>query len=98
MSNKISNYGENIALPPIHTLEKVEIGSRTNAKSEVVKCTFLSFLEDVPVRIMDNWADPDGAITKKAQSLIGKRVRTTSWQPEIFSPLEWFQDIYEADE
>ena len=97
-SNKPEYQGEGIDLSPICTLEKVEIGSRTNAKGEVITCTFLNFQEDVPVRKMDYWADPDGKISEKAKSLIGKKVCTTSWKPEIFSPLEWFRDIYEADE
>jgi hypothetical protein len=89
--------GQDIALSPICTLEKVEVGSRTNAKGMVVGCTRLYFEEDVPVRIMDNWADPDGRVSEEAKRLIGKKVRTTSWKPESFSPLKWFRSIYETD-
>ena len=89
--------GQDIALSPICTLKKVEVGSRTNAKGIVVDCTRLYFEEDVPVRIMDNWADPDGRVSEEANRLIGKKVRTTSWKPESFSPLKWFRSIYETD-
>jgi len=88
---------EDIALSPICTLQRVEPGLRTNAKGKEIQCTRLYFEENVPVRIMDNWADPLGNVTQKAENLIGKKVRTTSWKPETFSPLNWFRNIYEVE-
>ena len=69
---------EDIALSPICTLRKVDPGFRTNSQGKEIQCTRLYFEEKVPVRIMDNWADPNGNVTKKAENLIGKKVRTTS--------------------
>ena len=45
---------------------------------------------------MDQWCDPTGSIAKKAESLKGKWVRTSTWNPTIFDPLNWFRDIYEV--
>lgn len=86
--------GEEIDMAPICTLQKVWVGERTNYSGKVVRCTYLSFYENVPVRKMDQWADPSGQKTNFAQSLIGKAVQTTTWKPSIFHPLEWFRNIY----
>ncbi len=88
--------GEDIAIAPPCTLAKVETGERRNYRGEVVECTFLHFEERVPVRTMDKWADPEGKITEYAKTLIGKKIHTTSWKPQIFSPLNWFRSIYEV--
>lgn len=45
--------------------------------------------------------DKDLSVTKKAQSLIGRRVMTTCWDPKdrpgIFSNMGYFNNIYEVD-
>ena len=86
--------GEEIDMAPICTLKKVWVGERTNYSGKVVRCTYLSFYENVPVRKMDQWADPTGQKTNFAQSLIGKAVQTTTWKPSTFRPLEWFRNIH----
>lgn len=89
--------GEGIEISLVATLANVEVGSRMKANGQKVSCTFLTFKEPgVPVRKMDHIFDPSQAITRKAQSMIGQRVRTTTWKPEIFKPLDWFRDIYPA--
>ncbi len=88
---------ESIEISPICTLTGVKVEQRTNYTGRLINCTRLSFEEDVPTRTMDQWADPSGQKTKKAKALIGKKVQTTVWKPESFSPLEWFRDIYEVN-
>ena len=41
--------------------------------------------------------DPDYPIVLKAKSLIGCKVKTTTWHPEDFRPDEWWDDICKAD-
>lgn len=86
--------GEKIELAPICTLKDVKMGYRKNRRGKDIKCTYLYFFEDVPARKMDQWADPLGVKTKRAQQLIGKQVITTTWKPKVFSPSHWFRDIY----
>ena len=89
------NPSDRVELSPVMTLKAVEAGERKNARGQLVKCTYLYFEEpDAPVRIMDGWADKSGEITERARGLIGKPVRTSSWKPEIFNPLNWWRDIY----
>ena len=88
--------GEIIELAPICTLKSVTEGTRTNKRGQNVDCIFLAFEENVPVRTMDKWADPTGEKKLIAQKLVGHRVMTTTWKPEIFNPMRWFQNIYEA--
>ena len=87
---------ESIEVSPICTLIGVKVEQRKNYSGRLINCTRLSFEEDVPIRTMDQWADPSGQKTEKAKSLIGKKVQTTVWKPENFSQLEWFRDIYEV--
>lgn len=86
--------GEKIDLAPVCTLKDVKTRFRTNSSGKTIKCTYLYFFEDVPARKMDEWADPFGETTRKAQHLIGKQVITTTWKPETFSPRHWFKNIY----
>ncbi len=89
---------EDLKVSPIATLSLVESRSRTNSRGMVVRCTVLHFKEpDLPKRTMDEVFDPGGAIARKAKSLEGKQVRTVTWRPDIFKPLEWFRDIYAID-
>lgn len=88
--------GEDIDISPAFILKDVTLGKRQNAKGREVACTFLHFEESIPVRKMDEWADPNGERTELAKSLIGKSVRTTTWRPDKYSPMEWFRNIYEA--
>ena len=77
-------------------LKDVTKGNRTKSDGTSVKCVFLWFYDTNVPRTMDQWADPSGQKTEKAKALIGKKVQTTVWKPESFSPLEWFRDIYEV--
>ncbi len=90
--------GEHIGMSPIGTLKKVTRGTRTDARLKRILCTYLEFEEpSMPIRKMDQWADRDGEKTKKAQRLIGRKVRTTVWKPEIYDPLLWFRNIYTVE-
>jgi hypothetical protein len=92
------NYrGEGVGVSPVCTLKDVREGRRTNSRGESVRCTYLEFEEPVPARKMDEVFDKSGSITKKAKSLVGQKVQTSTWKPEIFKPLEWFRDIYPSD-
>ena len=91
-----SYAGEEIEVAPICTLKSVNVGTRTNRRGQHIRCTYFEFEEDVPTRIMDAWADPDGSKTERAKSLINKQVMTTTWKPEVFAPLKWCRNIYEA--
>lgn len=96
---KVSYRNEGMMVSPIATLERVEVGSRVNSRGETVNCTYLGFKEPgLPKRKMDEVFDRNGAITKKAKGMEGMRVRTVTWKPEVFKPLEWFRDIYPVDD
>ena len=88
---------ESIEISPICTLIEVREEKRTHSSGNIVDCTRLIFEEDVPYRTMDHRYDPTGQKTEKAKLLVGKKVQTTVWKPEIFSSLEWFRDIYEVE-
>ena len=90
--------GEKIKTSDAHTLAKVERGQRTKYNGDIVKCTYLYFSdENVEIRTMDQWADQQGEITAIAESLVGRRVITSTWKPEIFPPNKWFRNIEAAD-
>lgn len=89
-------HGESIDVSPVCTLREVVVRKRTKGNGEVVDCTYLSFEETVPERKMDHVFDRNWRITDKAHELVGKKVYTTTWKPEIFKPMEWFRNIYEA--
>jgi hypothetical protein len=76
----------------------VEEGQRTNRRGDIVRCTYLKFEEPVPERKMDEIFDRNRTITNKAKSLVGQKVQTSTWKPEVFKSLEWFRDIYPAEE
>ena len=98
MEKQKSNYkGEDVSISPICTLIAVEEGQRTNRRGDTIRCTYLKFEEPVPDRKMDEVFDRNRMITNKAKSLIGQKIQTSTWKPEIFKPLEWFRDIYPAE-
>jgi hypothetical protein len=88
--------GEKIDTSAICTLADVQVISRKKYNGENVDCTHLFFEEDIPQRKMDSIFDKTGAITKYAESLIGKKVYTTVWKPDTFKPMEWFRNIFEV--
>lgn len=95
---KASYRNEGVAVSPIATLERVDVGTRINRRGETINCTYLHFKEPgVPLRKMDEVFDHSGAITRKAKTLVGRPVRTATWKPEVFRSLEWFRDIYPAE-
>ena len=100
LRNKLKK--ENINISPIHTLADVKTDKRTNRRGEEIRCTYLYFEKGVNPRCMDEWADKDGEITKKAKNLIGKPVITIVWNPKDgsrkFSPLRWWRDIEDASD
>lgn len=95
--NRDDYKGEKIDVSPVCTLSKVHVGNRKKFNGEIVGCTFLHFEDDVPPRKMDHIFDKTGKITKYAETLIGKKVYTTVWKPEVFKPLEWFRNIFTAE-
>ena len=78
-ASQLEGQPVDIDASPIQTLLNVYEDRRINARGETVKCTRLIFEDDWPERVMDEWADPDGKITEKAKSLIGRPVFTTVW-------------------
>ena len=88
---------EEIDISTINELMSVKKSSRVNFKNKIIKCTILKFKDSHEERIMDEWCDPSGKITKKAETLIGKNVVTTVWKPKSFDPQKWFRNIYEVD-
>lgn len=96
-TQKLNYRGEGVGISPVCTLKEVTDGIRTNSRGESVRCTYLTFEEPVPQRKMDEVFDKSGAIRQKAVSLVGRRVQTSTWKPEIFKPLDWFRDIYPID-
>ena len=88
---------EEIDISGINVLLSVKKTSRVNFKNKIIKCTILKFKDSHEERVMDEWCDPSGEITKKAESLIGKNIVTTVWKPKSFDPQKWFRNIYEVD-
>ena len=76
------------------TLSKVFIEKRVNSKGKPTKCTVLKFAEKSIERRMDEWCDPGQKKYNLAKTLIGKKVRTTIWNPSAFDPKKWFRNIY----
>lgn len=91
-----SYSGEDIETAPICTLKAVRAGTRVNKRGGTIECTYFDFEENVPTRVMDAWCDQDGEKTRNARLLIGRRVMTTTWKPDIFPPLVWCRNLYEA--
>ena len=87
---------EEIDISTINELLSVKKSSRVNFKNKIIKCTILKFKDSNEERIMDEWCDPSGEITKKAEALIGKNVITTVWKPKSFDPQKWFRNIYKV--
>jgi hypothetical protein len=94
-SKEYPNYGgDSISSANPEKLKAAWVGERTNKRGETVRCTFLEFENpELPLRIMDEWADPDGSMSEKAEKLVGKYVVTTVWKPEIYDPLKWWRTI-----
>lgn len=94
-----ANYrNEGVRVSSIAVLQRVDVRPRVNSRGETVNCTYLSFREPgLPERKMDEIFDRSGSITERAKTLKGQRVRTATWRPEVFKPLEWFRDIYPVD-
>ena len=64
-------------------------------------CTVLVMGDGSQRHMKTSTFDPDGAITHKAKTLIGSRIRTTCWDPKD-SPGRWssqgyFRNIYSAE-
>ena len=88
---------ETIDISAVCTLKKVtDHETRENKNGKIVKVTRLYFEEDVPRRTMDEWADKNGAITELAKKMIGKKVRTTVWEPEKYNAMRWWNNIHEV--
>ncbi len=89
--------GNNVIVEEPQILEKVE----TNVLYRGSINTILTFRNGSVKTIKISTFDKDLQVTKKAQSLIGKKVKTTSWDP-INEPGKWssqgyFRQIYEVE-
>ena len=89
--------GNNVIVEEPQILEKVE----TNVLYRGSINTILTFRNGSVKSIKISTFDKDLQVTKKAQSLIGKKVKTTSWDP-INEPGKWssqgyFRQIYEVE-
>lgn len=65
------------------------------------RCTILTFGDKSTRHMKTATFDPDGQITAKAQTLVGKRVRTTCWDP-LKEPGKWssqgyFRNVFQLD-
>lgn len=65
------------------------------------RCTILIFGDKSTRHMKTATFDPDGQITEKAQTLVGKRVRTTCWdplkEPGKWSSLGYFRNVFQLD-
>lgn len=86
--------GSDVEISTVGILLGVELRQRTKANGQTVDCVFLSFEGNIPERKMDEIFDPQNLIYNKAKNLIGKKVVTTTWKPEIFKATHWFRDIF----
>ena len=89
--------GNNVVVAASQILEKVE----TNVLYRGSINTVLTFKDGSIKTIKISTFDKDLQVTKKAKSLIGKKVKTTSWDP-IKEPGKWssqgyFRQIYEVE-
>lgn len=82
---------------PPSVLAEVILKLHKSPNGGLVRCIFLRFEDaNLPERKMYSKFDPDGRILLKASALLGELVQTRVWRPEVYSPLEWFQDLYKV--
>lgn len=79
-------------------LSSVELVKRKNSSGKIINCVRLTFENTADTRIMDEWCDPFGFVQKKADTLIGKQIITTTWKPDKFGSSKWFRNVYEVNE
>jgi len=77
------------------------VGIKENQMVRGSACTVLLMGDGSQRHMKTSTFDPDGAITQKAKTLVGSRVRTTCWDPKG-SPGRWssqgyFRNIYAAE-
>jgi hypothetical protein len=74
------------------------IDVKENVMISGAPCTVLLLSDGSQQHMKTSTFDPHGLITRKAKSLIGFSVRTTSWnpksQPSKWSSLGYFNDIF----
>ena len=86
--------GSDIEISTVAKLVGVEKRQRTNKSGQTIDCVFLSFEGNHPERKMDEVFDPQDLIFNKAKNLIGEKVVTSTWKPEIFKATHWFRDVF----
>lgn len=91
-----------------YTLESVTVRIEYR-NGEEIRCLCLKFKEDgQEERKRHIWEDKqvgreslpeyqDHAIVSRATSLIGCKVKITTWEPDEYSPDKWWQKICKAD-
>lgn len=95
MSKSNPKYdGSNIEISDVAQLVGVSKRKRKKSNGDEVNCVFLEFADGIPERKMDEVFDGDGTIYLKAKKMIGEKVVTTTWRPEVFSSAFWFRDIF----
>jgi len=95
MSKSNPKYdGSQIEISYVAQLVGVSKRKRKKSNGDEVNCVFLQFGNGIPERKMDEVFDTDNVIYLKAKELIGEKVVTTTWRPEVFSSSLWFRDIF----
>lgn len=86
--------GSDIEISEIAQLAGVSKRKRKKSNGDEVNCVFLQFGNGIPERKMDEVFDADDIIYLKAKKMIGEKVVTTTWRPEVFNSSQWFRDIF----
>lgn len=95
MSKSNPKYdGSQIEISDVANLIGVSKRKRKKSNGDEVNCVFLEFENGIPERKMDEVFDADNTIYLKAKEMIGEKVVTTTWRPEVFSSSLWFRDIF----
>ena len=89
---------EKISVSNPLTLKRVRKEKAITSKGIKTNAIILTFEETPIERTMYSFLDLDGMKQRKAESLIGKKVVTITWNYRFFNPILWFRNIYEFKE
>ena len=95
--NDVNYKNQEIDLSSVNILESVDIKSPVfTSKGIKTYSVVLHFRDNKQERQMYGFFDKDRSIENKCRSLIGKKVITTAWNPNVNNPEKWFRNIYLA--